>query len=80
MPPADRYIIYVGDLTVHLLPDGRVELSSERTTQMSKREARAVAKGYRNAGKRIIIRRATEDEVAWLRGGRRMGSDWRAYS
>jgi len=72
-----QYVVYLGNHATALREkDGRVVPSTERFSIFSKKDAGKVKDQYEKQGGKVTLRVATDEEVQWLRGGFRTGSDW----
>lgn len=58
--------------------DSRVVPSTERFSLFSRREARDLKAKHEKQGNKVTLRLARPEELQWLRGGFRTGSDWNA--
>lgn len=73
------YIVWIDDKqTVMREKDGRVVASTERFSLFSRREAKDIKGQYEKQGNKVTLRIARPEELQWLRGGFRTGSDWNA--
>lgn len=73
------YIVWIDDKqTAMREKDGRVVTSTERFSLFSRREAKDLKTKYEKQGNKVTLRITRPEELQWLRGGFRTGSDWNA--